>query len=120
MVQNSYKYFGIEDSKLKWQDDLESLKRFIADDLNLSRRSSPPGEGVKAFTTEGDIVKIKWYQGKKGLLFQGSGPKQMEGDIYSKIQSISSSSEGEACNRFECSNLHNNDKLSESLNDFQL
>ena len=43
-----------------------------------------------------------------------------EEDIYSKVKSISSSSEGEMCSRLECSNLHKNDKLSELLNDFKL
>ena len=126
MEQNKYKYLIIEDSKLKWRGDLESLKRFIADDLNLSGKWSSPGGDARAFTneneisTEGDIVKIKWYQGKKTLLFQGSGAKQIEEDLYRKIQLKSSSSEGETCSRFECSNLHNNDKVSESLNDFKL
>ena len=45
---------------------------------------------------------------------------QIEEDTYSKIQSISSLSEAETCSRFKCSNLHNNDKPSESLNDFKL
>ena len=126
MEQNKYKYLIIEDSKLKWRGDLESLKRFIAVDLNLSGKWSSPGGDARAFTneneisTEGDIVKMKWYQGKKTLLFQGSGAKQIEEDLYRKIESMSSSSEGETCSRFECSNLHNNDKLSESLNDFKL
>ena len=71
MEQNKYKYFCIEDSKLKWLGDMESLKRFVADDLNLSGKWSSPGGDVRAFTNEkeisieGDIVKIKWNKGKK-------------------------------------------------------
>ena len=63
MEQHNYKYFSIQDSRFKWQGDLESLKHFIADDLNLSGKWS--SLCVKAFTTGGDIVKIKWYQGVK-------------------------------------------------------
>ena len=65
MEQNKYKYLIIEDSK---------LKRFIADDLNLSGKWSSPGGDARAFTneneisTEGDIVTIKWYQGKKNIV----------------------------------------------------
>jgi hypothetical protein len=43
----------------------------------------------------------------------------MEEDIFSKIQSNSSSKEGETCNSFETSNLHNNDTFIEAINDFK-
>jgi hypothetical protein len=43
----------------------------------------------------------------------------MEEDIFSKIQSNSIPKEGETCNRFETSNLHNNDKFIETVNDFK-
>jgi outer membrane lipopolysaccharide assembly protein LptE/RlpB len=39
----------------------------------------------------------------------------MEQDIYSIKQSNSSFKEGETCNRFDTSNLHNNDKFVEQL-----
>jgi uncharacterized protein (DUF3084 family) len=43
----------------------------------------------------------------------------MEEDIFSKIQSNPSPKEGETCNRFETSNLHNNDKFIKAINDFK-
>ncbi len=79
---------------------------------------------VKLFTNEnevsceGEIVKIKWYQNKKTLVFEGPRAKQMEQHIYSIIQSNSSFKEGETYNRFD--NLHNNDKFVEAINDFKL
>ena len=59
MEQNNFKCLGIEDSKLKWSGDLESLKRFIADELNLSgRKWSSPGGDVKVFTnTNTNIIE---------------------------------------------------------------
>ena len=127
MGHNKYKYLIIEDSKLKWRGDMESLERFIADDLNLTGKWSSPGGDARAFTneneisTEGDIVEIKWYQGKKHCYFKNrSGAKQIEEDLFRKIPSISSSCEGETSSRLEMFNLHNNDKLSESFNDFKL
>ena len=71
-------------------------------------------------SSEGEIVKIKWYQSKKTLLFEGPTAKQMEQDIYSLKQSNSSSKEGETCDGFDTSNLHNNDKFFEAINDFKL
>jgi hypothetical protein len=100
MDHNNYKHFSIEDSKLKWNGDLEPLKRFTAKELNLSGEWSSPGGEVKLFTneneasSEGEIVKIKWYQSKKTLLFEGPRAKQMEQDIYSLKQSNSSSKLG--------------------------
>lgn len=71
-------------------------------------------------SSEGEIVKIKWYQSKKTLLFEGSKAKQIERDIYSIKQSNPSFKEGETCSRFDISNLHNNDKFVEAINDFKL
>ena len=88
-------------------------------------KSSPGGE-MKLFTNEnevscdGESVKIKWYQNKKTLVFEGPRAKQMEQHIYSIIQSISSFKAGETYNRFDTSNLHNNDKFVEAINDFKL
>jgi hypothetical protein len=50
------------------------------------------------------------------LLFEGPRAKQMEQDIYSLKQSNSSFKEGETCDRFDTSNLHNNDKFVEAIN----
>ena len=97
MEKNNYKYVGIDKFKLKWNGDLESLKSFIADDLNLSGKGSSPGGQVKAFTNENET----------------SGTKQVEEVIYKTIKQKSSSPEQEMCSRFENSNLHNNDKHSD-------
>ena len=67
MDHNKYKHFSTEDSKLKWNSDLEPFKCFIANKINLSGKWSSPGGEVKLFTNEnevsceGEIVKIKWY-----------------------------------------------------------
>ena len=126
MDHNSYKHFNVEDFKLKWNGDIEPLRYFIVNELNLSGKWSSPGGEVKLFTnedevsSEGEIVKIKWYQSKKTLLFEGSKAKQIERDIYSIKQSNTSFKEGETCSRFDTSNLHNNDKFVEAINDFRL
>ena len=74
---------------------------------------------MKAFTSESnisngcDIVKIKWYQDKKFLLFQGTNAKQIEGDILSKVQKTQMyvhSEEGYINSSFKLSNMHTNDK----------
>ena len=126
MEQDNYKYLSIGKSNLKWNGDLELLKCFIAEDLGLSGKWSSPGGEVKAFTNENEtsaekyIVKIKWYQDKKKLLFQGSEAKQVEEAIYNTIKQTSSSPKREMCSRFENSNLHNNDKHCEPYNDLKL
>ena len=55
-----------------WNGNLEALKSYIANELKLSGKWTSPGSDAKAFTnekepdiTENQIVKIKWYQGKK-------------------------------------------------------
>ena len=128
MSYNVYEYLSKEDSKLKWIGDLDSLKYFIANELNLSGKWSSPGGDVKAFTSESDvsneseIIKMKWYQGKKFLLFQGVKAKQIEEEIQRKMQSNSNGyfEEGEANSSLQLPNLHTNDKLIEATNDLKI
>ena len=128
MSYNVYEYLSKEDSKLKWIGDLDSLKYFIAIELNLSGKWSSTGGDVKAFTSESDvsneseIIKMKWYQGKKFLLFQGVKAKQIEEEIQRKMQSNSNGyfEEGEANSSLQLPNLHTNDKLIEATNDLKI
>ena len=41
MEQNKYKYLIIEDSKLKWRGDLESLKDAVQSHLSMRSLESP-------------------------------------------------------------------------------
>ena len=123
-----YEYLNKEDSKLKWIGDLDSLKYFTANELNLSGKWSSPGGDTKAFTSESDasneseIIKIKWNQGKKFLLFLGVKAKQIEEEIQRKIQSNSNVyvEEGETNSSLQLPNLHTNDKLIEATNDLKI
>lgn len=133
----AYNYFSIEDSKLKWRGNLETLKSFISNELNLTGKWTSPGGDVKAFTnddgyiTEDETIKIKWYQGKKILTVQGVKSQDIEDKIHVEIQKISHTGEGEskdeqdkasldqtALNQTELQHLHS-EKLIEAINDIK-
>ena len=128
MSYNVYEYLTKEDSKLKWIGDLDSLKYFIANELNLSGKWSSPGGDANAYTSESDasneseIIMIKWYQGKKFLLFLRVKAKQIEEEIQRKIQSNSNVyfEERETNSSLQIPNLHTNDKLIEATNDLKI
>ena len=91
----AYNYFSIKDSKLRWTGDLEELKYFVANELNLTGKWTSLGGDVKAFSNDNDsvaedeIIKIKWSQGKKILIILGSKSQEMEGKIHDEIHKIS-------------------------------
>ena len=92
MSYTVHKYLSKEDSNLKQRVYLESFKDLqYCERINLPGKWSSSGCDVKAFTSKSnisngcDIVKIKWYQDKKFLLFQETNAKQIEGDMLSKV-----------------------------------
>lgn len=133
----AYNYFSIEDSKLKWRGNLETLQSFIANELNLTGKWTSPGGDVKAFTndndyiTEDETIKIKWYQCKKTLTIQEVKSQDIEDKRHDEIQKISHTGEGEskdeqdkvssdqtALNQIELQLLHN-EKLIEAINEIK-
>ena len=134
----AYNNFFIEDSKLRWRGNLETLKSFIANELNLTGKWTSPGGDVKAFTndndyiTEDETIKIKWYQGKNILTIQGVKSQDIEDKIRDEMQKISHTGEGEskdeqdnvsldqtALNQTELQHLHS-EKLIEAINDIKV
>ena len=116
---------------------METLKSFIANELNLTGKWTSPGGDVKAFTndndyiTEDETIKIKWYQGKKILTIQGVKSQDIEDKIRDEMQKISHTGEGEskdeqdnvsldqtALNQTELQHLHS-EKLIEAINDIK-
>ena len=91
-----------------WNGNLEALKSYIANELKLSGKWTSPGSDAKAFTnekepdiTENQIVKIKWYQGKKTLTIQGDRTQEIEGKIHDEKQKYSSTGQGKSNDQVE-------------------
>jgi hypothetical protein len=61
-----------EGRRLKWCNDLDSLKAFVAEVLDLNGKWCSPGGGSKRFTSSNAELTLTWYSGKQNtLLFQG-------------------------------------------------
>ena len=62
-----------ESTRLKWCNDLDSLKAFVAEVLDLNGKWCSPGGGSKRFTSSNaELLTLTWYSGKQNtLLFQG-------------------------------------------------
>lgn len=61
-----------EGTRLKWCNDLDSLKAFVAEVLDLNGKWCSPGGGSKRFTSSNAELTLTWYSGKQNtLLFQG-------------------------------------------------
>ena len=57
---------------MKWCNDLDSLKAFVAEVLDLNGKWCSPGGGSKRFTSSNAELTLTWYSGKQNtLLFQG-------------------------------------------------
>ncbi len=118
-----YNYFSCKDSKLMWNGNPEALKSYIANELKLSGKWTSPGSDAKAFTnekepdiTENQIVKIKWYQGKKTLTIQGDRTQEIEGKIHDEMQKYSSTGQGKSNDQVE--NLYS-EAITEAVNEIK-
>ena len=66
----------LNDGKLVWMNDLESLKKFVENVLKLQGKWLTPGGNTKQFKCSNGNVTINWYNKKQQTLnFQGcDGP----------------------------------------------
>ena len=69
-------YLHLNDGKLVWMNDLESLKKFVENVLKLQGKWLTPGGNTKQFKCSNGNVIINWYNKKQQTLnFQGrDGP----------------------------------------------
>ena len=69
-------YLHLNDGKLVWMNDLESLKKFVENVLKLQGKWLTPGGNTKQFKCSNCNVIINWYSKKQQTLnFQGrDGP----------------------------------------------
>jgi hypothetical protein len=61
-----------ENSQLKWNGDIDQLKRFVKTTLSLGDNWSSPDANTEKFTSQN--VFITFYKSKKTLLIQGQDP----------------------------------------------
>ena len=65
----------LNDGKLVWMNDLESLKKFVESVLKLQGKWLTPGGNTKQFKCSNGNVIINWHSKKQTLNFQGrDGP----------------------------------------------
>ena len=65
----------LNDGKLVWMNDLESLKKFVESVLKLQGKWLTPGGNTKQFRCSNGNVIINWHSKKQTLNFQGrDGP----------------------------------------------
>ena len=66
----------LEGERLIWTSDLETLKKFVEECIQLHGKWSSPGGTTKTFKGDNNRLTITWYRGKQSTLaFQGKdGP----------------------------------------------
>jgi hypothetical protein len=70
-----------EGNRIKWTQDLDSLKYFIENIVGLNGRWRSPGGKSKQFNSTNADLSITWYPGKQNSLsFQGK-----DGIVYLRI-----------------------------------
>ena len=69
--------------KLKWTGDLDSLKKFFADKLNVYGRWKSPGGG--AWQLANEELSITWYTNSKSILLQGTRGKEIKKKVEAML-----------------------------------
>ena len=80
-------------SRLKWCNDLISLKTFVAEVLRQSGKQCSPGGYSKKFISSNAELTLTWHQGKQNtLLFQGNDGNLVRDNCVSlcRVQSCTS------------------------------
>ena len=70
----------VKKNKLKWAGDLEGLKLFISDELNLRGKWKSP-RGV-TWQLSNEHLTVTWYMTSKTILFQGP----QESEVYNTLK----------------------------------
>lgn len=92
--------------KLSWAGDLQSLKDFVNDYLNLNGEWSSPGGERKTFTD--GCVSITWWKNKKFLSLNG-----LDNNMVSKLKSAVCQNK-DGCNSEATSSIINSETTIES------
>ena len=71
-------------NKLKWTGDLESLKLFLSDELNVAGRWESPSGGSWQFSS--GHLTVTWYTDSKTILFQGPQGSETYSILKNKVE----------------------------------
>ena len=75
-------YLCYDGKRIKWLNDLHSLKDFVKNVVKSSGKWSSPGGQSRKFTSSTFDITMTWYYGKqKTLLFQGKDGNELRETI---------------------------------------
>ena len=74
-------------TRIKWSQDLQSLKKFVENIVGLRGIWSSPGGKAKRFTSVNFDLIATWYPGKQNsLLFQGKDGDLLKNYLVSALE----------------------------------
>ena len=81
------KSLNYDGKRLKWQGDLNGLKKYIKESVGLQGKWTSPNGNAKKFKAMNKAITITWYSRKQNTLtFQGKDGDDLKCKLINKIE----------------------------------